>query len=102
MNPWKAGSLLRDHQAFCLAERLSGEGQDGAPCSCGALGCNKNSSEQEREMQDGAVCFANLWPLTANWRAAAGDFAGLTQPVVRGENATELAASPSLGAPLSH
>lgn len=29
MNPWKAGSLLRDHQAFCLAERLSGEGQDG-------------------------------------------------------------------------
>lgn len=50
-------------------------------------------------MQDGAVCFANLWPLTANWQAAAGDFAGLTQPVVRGDNATELAASPSLGPP---
>lgn len=76
MNPWKAGSLLRDHQAFCLAERLSREGQDGGPCSRGALGCNKNSSEQG-EMQDGAVCFANLWPLTAN----SGGLLRVTLPV---------------------
>lgn len=34
------------------------------------------------EMQGVTVCFANLWPLTANSAGAAGDFAVLTQPAV--------------------
>lgn len=53
-------------------------------------------------MQDVAVCFANLWLLTANSAGAAGDFAALRQLVGRAQdNGAELAASTSRGAPLS-
>ena len=48
MNPWKAGSLLRDHQAFCLAELLSGEGQDGAPAHAVPSAAIKTLASEEK------------------------------------------------------
>ena len=51
-------------------------------------------------MQDMAVCFASLWPLTANSAGrAAGDFAALTRPVVSGIMGPEPWHRPPVGSP---
>ena len=83
MNPWKAGSLLRDHQAFCLAELLSREGQDGAPAPAVPSAAIKTLASKEekcktalsvlqtsgRSLQTLASCFWWLCRVNAAGRA---------------------------------